>query len=144
MPTTTTAPDAPPPDPYSPPAPKAKPKPAPRQVAPAAPARRTYAPPAPVTPRQTVQTFRSEPQRRAKVVRKQRKQPVRHESKPAPVRVGVAPLAHVLAAIQVPLAADGDGNEPYLWLAGVSFAVLAVAGSGLLLLTLRVFRPGWE
>jgi len=145
-PTTTTAPDAPPPDPYAPPArakPKAKAKPAPRRVAPAAPVR-SYTPPAPVAPRQAVQTSRPKPQRKAKVVRKQRKQPARRESSSRQETVPLAPVAHVLAAVHIPLATDGDAKDPYLWLAGLAFAVLAVGGSGLVLLTMRFFRPGWE
>jgi len=58
--------------------------------------------------------------------------------------VPLAPVAHVLAAVHIPLATDGDAKDPYLWLAGLAFAVLAVGGSGLVLLTMRFFRPGWE
>jgi len=143
-PVTTTVPDAPPPDPYKAPSRAAKPKPAPRRVAPAvrlaptAPAR-TYTPPAAVTPRQTVQAPRTKPQRRAKVVRKQR---TRREA-PA-VSVSLAPLAEVIAAARVPLVVDRDRRDPYLWLAGVAFAVLAATGLGLVMQTIRFYRPRWE
>jgi hypothetical protein len=148
VPPATTTIDAPPPDPYSPPArvtPKPRPKPAPRRVAPAAPVR-TYTPPAPVTLQPAVQTSGAASQRRARVVRKQkqRKRPVRRVAKPAPVRFELAPLDDLIASVRQPLVTERDANEPYLWRAGLSFAVLAVAGTGVLLLTVRFFRPGWE
>jgi hypothetical protein len=149
IPPPTTTVDAPPPDPYSPPArvtPKPRSKPVPRRVAPAAPVQ-MYTPPAPVTPRPAVQTSRAAPQRRAKVARKQkqRRRPVRRVAKkPAPVRVDFAPLDGLIASARLPVVAKRDADEPYLWLAGLSFAVLGVAGTGLLMLTLRFFRQGWE
>jgi hypothetical protein len=149
-PPTTTTVDAPPPDPYSPPAPvtpKPKPKPAARRVAPASPVQ-TYTPPAPVRPRPAVQTSSAAPQRRAKVARKQkqkqRRRPVERVAKPAPVRVDFAPLDGLIASARLPVVPERDANDPYLWLAGLSFAVLGVAGTGLLMLTLRSFRQGWE
>jgi hypothetical protein len=147
VPPPTTTVDAPPPDPYSPPArvtPKPKPKPAPRRMAPAAPVQ-TYTPPAPARPRPAVQTSSAVPQRRAKVAReqKQRRRPVKRVAKPAPVRVDFAPLDGLIASARLPVVAERDANEPYLWLAGLSFAVLGVAGTGLLMLTLRFFRQGW-
>jgi hypothetical protein len=150
VPPPTTTIDAPPPDPYSPPAraPKPRPKPAPRRVAPVAPVRTStpYAPAAPVTSRPVAPKSGAAPQRRARVVRKQkqRKRPVRRETKSPPVRVALAPLAGVIASARLPLVAERDGKKPYLWLAGISFAVLAAAGTGLLTLTLRFLRPGWE
>lgn len=149
VPPPTTTIDAPPPDPYSPPArvtPKPRPKPAVRRVVPAAPVQ-AYTPPAPVTSRPAVQASNAAPQRRAKKVvrkQKQRRRPVRRVAKPAPVRVDLAPLDDLLASARLPLVRERDGNEPYLWLAGLSFAVLAVAGTGPLILTLRFLRPGWE
>jgi hypothetical protein len=143
-PVTTTVADAPPPDPYQAPARATKSKPAPRRVAPvvrslpAAPTR-SYAPSAPaVTPRQATQRS-AKPKRKPKVVRKQRPR------REAPVvTVSLAPLADVIAAADVPPAADRDSQEPYLWLAGVAFAVLAVAGTGLVMLTQRFYRPRWD
>jgi hypothetical protein len=143
-PPTTTVPDAPPPDPYQAPARTVKPKSATRRVAPvirsshAAPTR-SYPPSAPVvTPRKATQRS-AKPKRKAKVVRKQRPR------REAPVvTVSLAPLAAVIAAAGVPPAADRDSQEPYLWLAGVAFAVLAVAGTGLVMLTQRFYRPTWD
>jgi hypothetical protein len=146
--TTSTTVDAPPPDPYSPPAQgtrKPKPKPAARRVAPASPVQ-TYTPPAPARPRPAVQTSSAAPQRRTKVARKQkqRRRPVKRVSKPAPVRVDFAPLDGLIASARLPVVAERDADEPYLWLAGLSFAVLGVAGTGVLMLTFRSFREGWE
>jgi hypothetical protein len=143
-PVTTTVPDAPPPDPYQAPARATKPKPAPRRVAPvvqSAPAAptRSYTPPAVVTPRQAVKPVRTKPKSKAKVVRKQRPR------REAPVvTVSLAPLAEVIAAAGVPPAVSRDSEDPYLWLAGVAFAVLAVAGTGLVMLTQRFYRPRWD
>jgi hypothetical protein len=84
-----------------------------------------------------------------KAAHKPRKHVVRRrvKPKPAPVTVTLAPLAHVLAAAKVPLPAistsDG-GRDPYLWLAGLAFALLAVAGLSLHLLSVRVFRVRFE
>jgi hypothetical protein len=47
----------------------------------------------------------------------------------------------VVAVATAPLPLDPDRRVPYLWLAGISFAVLAVAGLLLVLLTLRTLRP---
>jgi hypothetical protein len=143
-PVTTTVPDAPPPDPYQAPARTVKPKPAARRAAPvvrsapAAPAR-SYTPPAAATPRPALTTSRTKPKSKAKVVRKQRP---RREA-PA-LAVSLAPLADVIAAAGVPPAVSRDDEEPYLWLAGVAFAVLAVAGTGLVTLTQRFYRPRWD
>jgi hypothetical protein len=81
------------------------------------------------------------PKRHAAVVRKHRAPAKRHV---AP-KISLAPVSHVLAAtrISVPVAKDSP-QHPYLWLSGISFAVLAVAGTGLLLLTQRSFRTEWE
>jgi hypothetical protein len=42
------------------------------------------------------------------------------------------------------LSSDPDREVPYLWLAGLSFALLAVAGLSLVLLTLRTLRPAFK
>jgi hypothetical protein len=141
-PTTTT--DAPPPDPYKAPAPSVKKQPAPRHVtvthpAPVAPAR-TYTPPAVTTPQAPARITRSRAKPHATSVRKHRKRPV--QAKPAPI--SLAPLADIVAAVRAPLPPSADDPPPFRLLAGISLAVLAVAGSGLLLFSLRAFRTGWE
>jgi hypothetical protein len=57
-------------------------------------------------------------------------------------KISLAPITGVLAASRLgaPPVAPAD-KEPYLWLAGLSFAVLAVAGLSLQLLTVRYLRP---
>ena len=52
--------------------------------------------------------------------------------------------AEVIAAVGVPSPVDRDSQDPYLWLAGVAFAVLAVAGTSLVMLTQRFYRPRWD
>jgi hypothetical protein len=87
-----------------------------------------------------------------KAVHKPRKRVVHHRQKPkpkpAPVKVTLAPLAHVLAAAKSPLpvlpSSSGGGDDPYLWLAGLAFAVLAVAGLSLHLLSVRVSHMRFE
>jgi hypothetical protein len=170
---TTTTPDAPPPDPYKAPAksppqsskPKTSPRP-PTRSAPAAPVRQ-YTPPVsrPSTPTYnaptyTAPTYRA-PTYRAPVTRakthrvakkavdKPRKRAVHRRTKanPAPVTVTLAPMAHVLAAAKVPLpvaSTSDSGRDPYLWLAGLAFALLAVAGLSLHLLSVRVFHVRFE
>jgi hypothetical protein len=136
----TTTSNAPPPDPYTPPA-RVKPK----RVAPRrtyAPAARTYTPPASITPRPAVQTSR--PQRHSKSARPHPKQPVRHPAKAPPVSTWLAPLSQVVAAAQIPLPAVTERGHPYLWLAGLAFAVLAVAGLSLHVLTVRYFDLRFE
>jgi hypothetical protein len=142
-PVTTTVPDAPPPDPYQAPTRATKSKPPPRRVAPvvrSAPTVpvRSYTPPAAVTP--VVKTsHRPKPTSKPKVVRKQRPR------REAPVvAVSLAPLAEVIAAVGASPAVDRDSQDPYLWLAGVAFAVLAVAGTCLVMLTQRFYRPRWD
>jgi hypothetical protein len=144
-PVTTTVPDAPPPDPYQAPTRATKSKPPPRRVAPvvrSAPTvpARSYTQPAAVTPRPpVVKPSRTKPASKAKVVRKQRPR------REAPVvAVSLAPLAEVVAAAEVPPPVNRESREPYLWLAGVAFAVLAVAGTGLIMLTQRFYRPRWD
>jgi hypothetical protein len=169
---TTTTPEAPPPDPYKAPAkpPPAKPKSTSRPTTPvtrSAPAR-TYTPPVqsrPSTPTYNAPTYtaptyraptyrapvtRAKTQRVAKkAVDKPRKRAVHRRTKPKPasVTVTLAPMAHVLAAAKVPLpvvsTSDG-GRDPYLWLAGLAFALLAVAGLSLHLLSVRVFHLRFE
>jgi hypothetical protein len=140
-PPTTTNPDAPPPDPYTPPVHSVKPKPAApkRRYTPPA---RTYTPPATSAPRPAVPTSR--PQRQAKAVRHQRKQPVRHPAKAPPVSTWLAPLSRVVAATQIRLPAPPERDHPYLWLAGIAFAVLAIAGLTLHLLSMRYFDLRFE
>jgi hypothetical protein len=138
---TTTTTDAPPPDPYKPPARSVKPKPAAptRTYAPAA---RTYSPPAYVAPRPAVQTSR--PKRQATAVRQHRKPAVRHPAKAPPVAAWLAPLPQVLTAARIPLAAADERDHPYLWLAGIALAVLAVAGLSLHMLSMRYLDLRFE
>ncbi|MGZ8696300.1 MAG: hypothetical protein ACXWZ1_02995 [Gaiellaceae bacterium] len=135
----TTTSDAPPPDPYTPPARNVKPKSvAPRRAVPAtrsalvAPAR-TFTPSAPTAPRPAVPA-----------VRHHRKQPVRHPAKAPPVSTWLAPLSRVVAAARIPLPAANERNHPYLWLAGIAFAVLAVAGLSLHMLSVRYLDLRFE
>jgi hypothetical protein len=60
------------------------------------------------------------------------------------VPLTLAPVSHVIAAARIPLPLAREQDRPYLWLAGLAFAVLAIAGSALLALSLRVFRLGWN
>jgi hypothetical protein len=140
-PAATTTTDAPPPDPYKPPVLSVKPKPAaPRRTD--TPAARTYTPPASIAPRPALQTSR--PQRQAKAVRRSRKQPVPHPAKAPPASTWLAPLPRVVAAAGIPLPAANERDDPFLWLAGVAFAVLAVAGLSLQMLSMRYFDPRFE
>jgi len=140
-PPTTTTSDAPPPDPYAPPAPKVKPKvAAPRRSY--TPPARTYAPSAPIASRPAVQTSR--PPQRPKAVQHHRKQPVRQPAKTPPASAWLAPLPEVLTAARSPLTGVGGRDHPYLWLAGLAFAVLAVAGLSLHRLSVRYFDLRYE
>ena len=140
----TTTSEAPPPDPYKAPVQTTKPKPAaPRRVTPVSrPAVvspvRSYTP-TPVTPLPVVPAPQVKPKRHAKAVRKHRARPARHV-----VPISLAPVSHVVEAARIPVPVAGDAGNPYLWLSGISFALLAVAGTGLLLLTQRTFRTEWE
>ena len=135
----TTTVDAPPPDRYTAPPKPVTPKKvtavthsAPRVTL------RTYTPP----PAQTAPAVGATPKpaHRAKAVHKQRKKPVVHK-RTQPVRVSVAPVAHILAAARLPAPLSGSTETPFLWLAGLSFAVLALAGLSLQAITVRYFRP---
>ncbi len=80
-----------------------------------------------------------------KTVRHHRKQhPVRHPAKAPPASTWLAPLPRVVAAAGVPLPAVNERNHPYLWLAGIAFAVLAVAGLSLQMLSMRYLDPRFE
>jgi hypothetical protein len=140
-PATTTTSDAPPPDPYTPPVRSVKPRPAARA--------RTYTPPAAIAPRSSIAprpsiapraaVRTSRPQPKAKAVRHQRKQPVRPPTKAPPVSTWLAPLPRVVAASVIPFPTTNERDHPYLWLAGIAFAVLAVAGLTLHTLSMRYF-----
>jgi hypothetical protein len=143
-PTTTT--DAPPPDPYQAPPKTVKQPSAPRRVAvtkpaPVAPAH-TYTPRTFTPSRPTVRTSGSsvKPHARphAKRARKHRKRAA--HAKPRPI--SLAPLADLVASIRTPLSVAADDEPPFRLLAGIALAVLAVTGSALLLLSLRVLRTG--
>jgi hypothetical protein len=146
-PPTTTTTDAPPPDPYTPPVRNAKPKTSPSRAYTTPP--RTYTRPAriytsPVSTatRPAVQTSR--PQRRATAVQRHRKQPVRRPAKAPPASVWLTPLPRILTAARIPLSAADERDHPYLWLAGVAFAVLALAALSLHLLSVRFFDLRFE
>lgn len=142
---TGTTPDAPPPDPYHPPV-TAKPKsPAPRRSAPAvvhsAPAvpTRSYSPPVTV----------AAPVRRAPTHRVAKKKVKVHKARthavrqvaPKPVKVTFAPFANLVASADVVTpTVGGDRRDRYLWAAGLAFAVLAVAGLSLHVLSVRFLR----
>jgi hypothetical protein len=55
--------------------------------------------------------------------------------------VNLAPLQAILAAAQRPLVPVSNGRDRYLWLAGLAFAVLALAGLSLQVLSVRYFSP---
>jgi hypothetical protein len=143
-PTTTT--DAPPPDPYKAPTPSVKKQSPARHVvvthsAPVAVRPRTYTPPAVAAPAPAVRpTSRPKVPRHARVVRKHRKRTTHAK----PVSISLAPLADIVAAVRSPLPTAADDEQPYRLLAGIALAVLAVAGSGLLVFSVRAFRTGWE
>lgn len=135
----TTTTEAPPPDRYTPPVkqPAAKKSAPVTDVAPQAPVR-SYSPP---VSRPTTRVATPKPVQRPKVVHRQRKKPkpVHRPVKPEPI--SLAPIAHIVAASRLPLPSANDEERPFLWLAGLAFAVLAIAGLSLQLLSLRYFRP---
>jgi len=140
----TTTTDAPPPDPYSPPARTTKPKPAARSVTPAvrsAPTSPTthYVPPAAVAPAR-VAPPRHRTKHQTKAVQKKRTRAAGSRTVSPPFRVNLAPFQTIAAAVQRPLVHLSDGRDRYLWFAGSSFAVLALAGLSLLMLTMRIAR----
>jgi len=142
VPGVTTTTDAPPPDPYSPPARKTKPKPAARSVTPAvrsAPTTR-YVPPAAVAPAQ-VAPPRHPAKHQTKAVQKKRARVAASRTVSPPFPVNLAPLQAVVAAVERQVVPGSNGRDRYLWLAGSSFAVLALAGLSLLMLTMRIARP---
>jgi hypothetical protein len=77
-------------------------------------------------------------------VRHHRRRPVRHEAKAPPTSTWLAPLPQVALAAQLSTPAAIERSHPYLWLAGLAFAVLAVAGLSLQLLSIRYFDVGFE
>jgi cytoskeletal protein RodZ len=143
---TGTTPDAPPPDPYHPPV-TAKPKSsAPKRSAPAvvhsAPTVRTRSYSPPVTAAAPVRTAPTHRVAKKKVtVHKSRAHVVRRQVAPKPVKVTFAPFANLVASTDVGLSADSGGKrDRYLRLAGLAFALLAVAGLSLQLLATRFFQ----
>jgi hypothetical protein len=61
------------------------------------------------------------------------------------VTVSFAPLASLLADVRTPpLTPSDDGRGRYLWLAGFAFALLALSGLSLHLLSDRWLRLGWS
>lgn len=143
VPGVTTTTDAPPPDPYSPPARATKPKPAARSVTPAVRSAPTthYLPPAAVAPVQVARAPRHRIKHHTKAVQTNRKRAARSGAVSPPLRVNLAPLQAIVAAVERPVVSVSSGRDRYLWLAGSSFAVLALAGLSLLMLTMRIARP---
>jgi hypothetical protein len=142
VPGVTTTTDAPPPDPYSPPARTTKPKPAARSVTPAvrsAPITH-YVPPATGAPAQ-VAPPRHPTKHQTKAVQKKRTHAAASRTVSPPFTVNLAPLQAVVAAVERQVVPGSNGRDRYLWLAGSSFAVLALAGLSLLMLTMRIARP---
>ena len=139
----TTTTEAPPPDPYSPPARATKPKPVARSVTPAVRSAPTtpYVPPAAVAPAKVARAPRHRIKHQTKAVQTRRKRAARSQTVSPPFRVNLAPLQAVVAAVERQVVPGSNGRDGYLWLAGSSFAVLALAGLSLLMLTMRIARP---
>jgi hypothetical protein len=142
VPGVTTTTDAPPPDPYSPPARTTKPKPAARSVTPAVRSAPTthYVPPVRVVPARFAPP-RHRTKHQTKTVPTKRTRAARSPSVSPSFKVNLAPLQAIVAAVERPLVPGSNGRDRYLWLAGSSFAVLALAGLSLLMLTMRIARP---
>jgi hypothetical protein len=143
VPGVTTTTDAPPPDPYSPPARTVKPKPAARSVTPAVRSAPTthYVPPAAGAPAQVAHAPRHRTKHQTKAVHTNGKRAARSRAVSPPFRVNLAPLQAIVAAAERPLVPVSNGRDRYLWLAGLAFAVLAIAGLSLQVLSVRYFRP---
>jgi hypothetical protein len=137
----TTTTDAPPPDPYNPPVRSVSPKPAvarraaPVRSAPVAPAR-TFKP--------SVPSASPPAARKPRAVERQPKRSVSHAAKALPVSTWMPPLSRVVAAARTPLPATNGRDHPYLWLAGIALAVLAVTGLSLHMLSMRYFDLRFE
>ena len=143
VPGVTTAPDAPPPDPYRPSPRTVKPTPTARAVQPAvrsAPAQH-YVQPAAVSPTHVTPASRRPAKLPTRPVRTKRVAAARSRAASPPFRVNLVPLRDIVAAVARPLGTGGNERDRYLKLAGSSFAVLALAGLSLLMLTLRIARP---
>jgi hypothetical protein len=83
--------------------------------------------------------------RKPRAAGRRRKQSVPHPAKAPPVSTWLTPLSRVVAAAQIPLpATQGRRDHPYLWLAGIAFAVLAVAGLSLHTLSMRYLDLRFE
>src|SRR4051812_5560523 len=143
VPGVTTTTDAPPPDPYSPPARTAKPKPVARSVAPVVRSAPTthYVPPAAVAPAQVAHAPRHRTKHHAKAVQTNRKRTARSQTVSPPFRLNLAPLQAIVAAVGRPVVPVSNGRDRYLWLAGLAFAVLAIAGLSLQVLSVRYLGP---
>ena len=144
-----TTPDAPPPDPYHPPAASPKPRTSPPKrsapvvhAAPRSPTR-SYSPPVTqAAPVRSAPTRGAKPARAKKVAaHNARKHVARRHVAPKPVKVTFAPFANLAASADISLlTGDGDHRDRYLWPAGLAFALLAVAGLSLQLLSTRFFQ----
>jgi cytoskeletal protein RodZ len=144
-PTTTT--DAPPPDPYQAPAKTTKQQTAPQHHAavthPAPVARlRSYRPvpvaPSPSVVRTTRVTVKPWRHAKPKPVPKHRVRPAPAKQKP----ISLAPFADLAAAIRAPLPVNVNDERQFPLPAGIALVVLAVGGTALVLLSLRVLRTG--
>ena len=110
--------------------------------APAAPTTH-YVRPAAVAPAR-VAPARHRTKHQTKAVQTKRARAARSRTVSPPFKLNLEPLQAIVAAAQRPLVTASDGRDRYLWLAGSSFAVLALAGLSLLMLTMRIARPVGE
>ncbi|MGZ4367812.1 MAG: hypothetical protein ACXVE1_02605 [Gaiellaceae bacterium] len=142
VPGVTTTTEAPPPDPYSPPARTTKPKPAAHSVAPAVRSAPTmqYVSPAAVAPAQVTRVPRHRIKHSTKAAQKRRTHSAGTRTVSPPFKMNLAPLQAIATGAERPLVPVSNGHDRYLWLAGSSFAVLALAGLSLLMLTMRIAR----
>jgi hypothetical protein len=94
-----------------------------------------------VAPAQVARVPRHRTKHQTKAVSKKRTRAARSRSVSPPFSVNLAPLQAVVAAVERQVVPASNGRDRYLWLAGSSFAVLALAGLSLLMLTMRIARP---
>jgi hypothetical protein len=76
-----------------------------------------------------------------KAVQTRRKRAARSQTVSPPFRANLAPFQAIIAVGHRPLVPVSNARDRYLWLAGLAFAVLAIAGLSLQVLSVRYFRP---
>jgi hypothetical protein len=94
-----------------------------------------------VAPAQVARVPRHRTKHQTKAVSKKRTHAAASRTVSPPFKVNLAPLHAIVAGAQRPLVPVSNGHDRYLWRAGSSFAVLALAGLSLLMLTMRTARP---